>query len=80
MVESRPQRADARLEEALLVLRRVVLEVLGQVAELARFLDRRDDLLAARALELLELGPQRLGLLRGQPLVYHFDRRPRREV
>ena len=80
MVEPRAQRADARLEQALLVLRGVVLEVLGEVAELARRLDRGDDLGAARPLELLELDPQRLGLLRGQPLVYHFERRPRRDV
>ncbi len=43
-VEPRAQRADPRLEQALLVLRSVVLEVLRQVAELARLLDRRDDL------------------------------------
>ena len=63
-VEPGAQRADARLEQALLVLGGVVLEVLGEVAELARLLDRLDDLGAARALELLELGAQRLGLLR----------------
>src|SRR5262249_38814707 len=79
-VEPRPQRADARLEQALLVLRRVVLEVLGEVAELARLLDRGDDLGAARALELGELLAQRLRLLLGEPLVYHFERRPRRDV
>ena len=66
-VEPRAQCADLRLEEALLVLRGVVLEVLGEVAELARLLDRGDDLGAARALELFELEPQRLGLLRGEP-------------
>ncbi len=61
-VEARAQRTDARLEQPLLVLGGVVLEVLGEVAELARLLDRGDDLLAARALELGELEPQRLGL------------------
>ena len=30
--------------------------------------------------ELLELLAERLRLLRGEPLVYHFDPRPRREV
>ena len=74
------QRADARLEEALLVLRRVVLEVLREVAELARRLDRGDDGGAARALELGELLAQRVRLLRREPLVYHFEPRPRREV
>ena len=81
VVEPVAERADARLEQALLVLGGVVLEVLGEVAELAGLLDRGDDLGAPRALELLELGPQRLGLLRGEPFVlYHFDPRPRREV
>src|SRR5581483_534286 len=42
-VEPRTQRADPSLEQALLVLRRVVLEVLREVAELARLLDRGDD-------------------------------------
>ena len=78
-VEPGAQRADARLEQALLVLRRVVLEVLGQVAELARLLDRRDDLGSPRTFELRELLAQRRSLLLGQPLVlYHFDRPPRR--
>src|SRR5258708_628409 len=80
VVEPGAQRPDARLEEALLVLCGVVLEVLGQVAELARLLDRGDHLLATRPFELGYLRPQRLRLLRGQPLVYHFDLRPRREV
>jgi hypothetical protein len=40
----------------LLVLGRVVLEVLGQVAEAARGLDRLDDLDALRSLELGQLG------------------------
>ena len=44
------------LEQALLVLRRVVLEVLGQVAVRARDRDRLDDRLAPRPLELGELG------------------------
>src|SRR5207248_3730078 len=52
------QRANARLEESLLVLRGVVLEVLRQVAELARRLDRRDHFLTTRAFEMCELGAQ----------------------
>ena len=57
------EQCDPALEHALLVLRRVVLEVLGEVAELARALDRLDDLEALRPLELRELG------LEGRPLV-----------
>ena len=62
VLEPRAQGSDARLEQALLVLRRVILEVLRQVAVLARSLDRLDDRLAARALELRELGGERLAL------------------
>jgi hypothetical protein len=47
---------DPPLEEPLLVLRRVVLEVLGEIAEAARGLDRLDDLGALRPLELGQLG------------------------
>ena len=80
-VEPRAQRADAGLEQPLLVLRGVVLEVLGEIAELARLLDRRDDLLAARAFELGELLAERVGLLGGEPFaLYHFEPRPRRDV
>ena len=75
-VEARAQRADARLEQALLVLRGVVLEVLGEVAELARLLDRGDDLRAARAFELGELFAQRGGLLRGEAFVRRSPLRP----
>ena len=50
------QDVDAPLEEPLLVLRRVVLEVLGDVAELAGALDRFDDLPPPRTFELGELG------------------------
>ena len=54
---SRSRRRLMRLlEQALLVLRRVVLEVLGEVAEAAGGRDRLDDLLAPRALELGQLG------------------------
>src|SRR6185437_9146393 len=80
-VQARPQRPDARLEQTLLVLGGVVLEVLGQVAELARLRDRSDDLLTPGPLELGELLAQRVGLLLREPLaVYHFERRPRREL
>ena len=44
------------LEESLLVLRRVVLEVLGEVAVCAGGRDRLDDLLPLRTLELGKLG------------------------
>src|SRR5205823_5926605 len=71
MVEPRAKRADARLEHSLLVLRGVVLEVLGEVAELPRLLDRGDDLGAARPLELRELAAQRLRLFRCEPLLGH---------
>ncbi len=47
---------DSPLEEALLVLGGVVLEVLREVAEPTRRLDRLDDLCALRALELGQLG------------------------
>ena len=62
--EPRPERPDPSLEQALLVLRSVVLEVLGEVAVLARGLDRLHDASAARPLELGELGLERrpLGL------------------
>ena len=53
---------DAALEQALLVLRRVVLEVLRQVAVPARDRDRLDDRLAPRPLELGELGRELLAL------------------
>ena len=54
--------ADPGLEQALLVLRRVVLEVLGEVAERARRRDRVDRRLALRALHVGELRLQRLAL------------------
>src|SRR5581483_5218512 len=81
-VEARPQRADARLEQPLLVLRGVVLEVLRQVAELARLLDRRNGLGAPRAFKLRELLVQGGRLLGSQPLapLYHLDDLPRRDV
>src|SRR5581483_2489266 len=47
---------DLALEQALLVLRGVVLEVLGEVAVTAGGRDRLDDLLAPRPLELRQLG------------------------
>ncbi len=68
MVEALAQRPDPGLEEALLVLRRVVLEVLGEISELARSLDRLHGSLATRALELCELCLQRLALVRCQVL------------
>jgi hypothetical protein len=78
-VEPRAQVADAGLEEALLVLRGVVLEVLRQVAEFTRLRDRLHDLLAAWAFELRQLLAQRRRLPLGQPFVpHHFERPPRR--
>ena len=66
VVEPRAQRPDSRLEQALLVLGGVVLEVLRQVAVLARCLDRQHDRLTARAFELRELGRELRTLGRGQ--------------
>ena len=78
-VEAGAQCANPRLEQALLVLRCVVLEVLGEVAELAGLGDRLHDLAAARAFELGQLRPQRFGLaFREAFAAYHFDRPPRR--
>src|SRR5262249_51322638 len=56
VIQALAQDADPGLEQPLLVLRGVVLEVLGQVAELARGLDRLHRFLAPRALQLGELG------------------------
>ena len=60
------QRADTRLEQPLLVLRRVVLEVLGEVAEFAGRLDRLHGCLALRPFEVGELGLEGGALIRGQ--------------
>ena len=68
VIQPLAQRADPRLEQTLLVLRRVVLEVLRQVAELARRLDRLHGGLAARPFELGELGLEGGALLGGQVL------------
>ena len=62
LCEPRLQNRDAALEQALLVLRRVVLEVLGEVAVAARDRDRLDDLLPARPLELGELRHELIAL------------------
>ena len=61
-----PQHRDAALEEALLVLGGVVLEVLREVAEAARGLDRLDDRDPPWALQLGQLGLELLLLGRGQ--------------
>ena len=66
VIEALAQRADTRLEKPLLVLRRVVLEVLGEVAELAGRLDRLHGRLALRPLELGELGLEGGALIGGQ--------------
>src|SRR5207244_11846448 len=71
VVEPCAKRADARLEHALLVLRRVVLEVLGEIAELARLLDRGHDFGAARPREVGELVAYGFGLLPRLPLLGH---------
>ncbi len=65
VVEPVSQCADACFEKALLVLGRVVLEVLREVAELAGRLDRGHDGRAPRALELGELLAERFCLFRG---------------
>ncbi len=66
--DPRLELGDPRLEEALLVLGRVVLEVLGQVAEPAGRRDRLDRSRPARPLELRELGLEGLHLLARQHL------------
>jgi hypothetical protein len=53
---------DPPLEQALLVLRVVIGEVLGQVAEAARRRDRLHQLGALGALELGQLRSQRVAL------------------
>src|SRR4051794_18597974 len=54
-VQAIADRPDPGLQQTLVVLRRVVLEVLGEVAEPPRRRDRLNDLLAARPLQLGEL-------------------------
>ena len=66
IVEPHAQPPNARLEQALRVLRGVVLGVLRQVAVLARCLDRLNRLSSRRALEFGEFVGQRLALRRGQ--------------
>ena len=63
-----PQDRDPALEQALLVLRVVVGEVLGEVAEPACGRDRLDHLRPLRPLELGELGRERVSLRRGHRL------------
>src|SRR6476469_1678690 len=60
VLEAMTQHPDPRLEQPLLVLRRVVLEVLGEVAVRPRGRERLYDLLPPWALELGELGLQLL--------------------
>ena len=54
-VQAIANRPDPGLQQTLVVLRRVVLEVLGQVAEASGRRDRLNDLPAARSLQLSEL-------------------------
>ena len=63
LTDPRPQLRDPRLEQPLFVLRSVVLEVLGQIAECAGRRDGLDRGSPARPFELRELGPHRLHLL-----------------
>ena len=67
-VEPRAQDRDPALEQPLLVLRVVIGEVLRQVAEAARGRDRLDGLRPPRALELGELGGERVALRHGHLL------------
>src|SRR5207302_4536164 len=53
------QLLDPALDEALLVLGRVILEVLGEIAELARALDLLDDVRPPDPGQLIQLGPDR---------------------
>src|SRR5215212_584883 len=64
MIKARAQRADARLQQALLVLRGVVLEVLRQVPVFACRLDRLDRGRTFRPFELGKLGGERVALAR----------------
>ena len=60
------ERRDARLEHRLLVLGVVVLGVLRDVAELARFLDALGDLAALVVREVLDLGLQLVEAFRSE--------------
>ena len=66
VIQAMAERTYTRLEQALLVLCGVVLEVLGEVAEFARRLDRLHGCLALRPFEVGELGLERGALIRGQ--------------
>ena len=66
VLEPGAQDRDLPLQQALLVLRGVVLEVLGEVAVPARGRDRLDDLLPLRALELGELGGELVAPILGE--------------
>ena len=70
-VEDRLELADATLHVPLLVLRRVVVAVLREVAELACPLDLRGHLDAAPGLEVVELGLQPLVRRLGQLVRFH---------
>src|SRR5581483_10956661 len=58
------ERRDARLEVGLVVLRRVVFGVLGDVSELARDADALRDLAAAVRRQILDLGLELLEAVR----------------
>src|SRR5687767_3032325 len=77
MVEPVAKDHDPALEQALLVLRGVVLEVLRQVAVGASGADRLDHLPAPRALELRELGGEPSVLLTCELLSHQTTARPR---
>ncbi len=74
MLEAVAEDADARLHQALLVLRRVVLEVLREIAMRPRGRDRLDDRLPLRPLELLELGDELRVRRRSQNLAVALHR------
>ena len=77
VVEPVAEDHDPPLEQALLVLRRVVLEVLRQVAVGASGADRLDDLSALRAFELGELGGEASVLLPCQLVSHQTAANPR---
>src|SRR5436190_77624 len=76
IVEARAQDRDPALEQALLVLRRVVLEVLGEVAVASRYRDRVDHRTPPRALQLRELCLELRALSSREllPLVSHAEK------
>src|SRR5207342_1233543 len=77
VVEPVAEDRNPPLEQALLVLRGVVLEVLRQVAVRASGTDRLDHLATLRALELRERGGEASVLLSCEPVAHQMTANPR---